>query len=1394
MAMNDNKVENDSQDELLGQLASEFSDRCMAGESPSIEEYAVRYPQIADVIRDLFPALLALQQDLEIDRVPSPLSGRSALGEFTIVREIGRGGMGIVCEAIQRSMHRAVALKILPFAAFADSRRLKRFQNEVRAVATLDHPHIVAIHSVGEEDGIHFYSMQLVRGASLSQVLDRLREALRTSSAGLNDRSIVEAVSSWTRTNSKRSGSDGAEQVAPTPIRSSSTVEADDRGENREQSSAELRPLDARRREGQRVQPSPESVPWTSNYCEYGYFRTVAQLAADVAGALEHAHQHGIVHRDIKPANLLISQQGKVRVTDFGVARISDDTTLSSTSELVGTLRYMAPEQALGKGAVDHRADIYSLGATLYEMLTLQPVFTTEDRLELLQQIAHQEPKRPRAIEPGIPVDLQTISLKALSKDPADRYTSAHEMRQDLHRFLEHRPILARPPGLLDHLVKGVWRHPWTSAVILLFLVSLTTFSLMMTRAARKAEQSLETTTQVLYASDMRTASQVLAAGEMYRALELLKRYEPQPGERDRRDFVWHYLNRRLDRNEKVISTRAWGPARWIESSPDGQSFATGHESGAVVLWQSHSWKVIAHLKEHRETVTRVMFLQDRRRLVSADESGLICVWDLEARRLLAKLQCPGERYDGLAVSPDGTTIVVGADRKILFWNGLDREPFRTIEVHLDRIMALEISADGKTLASVDRSNHLRIWSLPECELRQFENYDRGNSLFVTLAFLPDSRRLLIGSQRGDVTVYHLDEKKLGIWYPIHKSNVYSMKLSADGKSLLTASKDMTVKLTDVTDPEGPSMILQHSRRAYCAIFTEEDHVVSTSRDDTIRIWPRVSTSHEIHQLMDHHGASSLDARGDRFVASNFAGAGRYGSTRGHSLGVLPVVTHSPQVLWAHHPHRAIMLGSEMIDRMGVMRHKDRRSLDFDIDGDGDLDLVASLGSRGMLLVQKRLGEEWDVPRLSHDSYRSGWRHVNVPGASSDLPCVWFILTSGQFFVSRGGRLDMDITDLAYPVGMDAADLDQDGATDLVLATALDSTVSWYSHVDALRLNNRRVVTQSIQNVKDVLAFDVDEDNLLDVVVATPDGLYWCRHRADHEYEAPVRLGPVMSGEMASETLRVDTLDIHADGHAELVIASAAGIVIFTRQGEGAWNASQPVQDLRTADWLPPLPSHAVVWNVESQTIDHHFHLPLLSVRATALTRDDQFLATASAEKMVSIWRLATGEPHGTIPTLENGVSSLEWSRDGRTLFIATGDEVHVWDRLSRRMKQVLRVHENTVSDIAVSHDGSRLATISHDLTVRLWQMGDEKPGRMLLGHKEHPQAAAFSPDDRILATLERTGTVYLWHVETGQLMLTLDDFQVEDAHDVRFSDDRTLVVTGETSSIQSCIWHAHRD
>jgi serine/threonine protein kinase len=445
-------------DERLSELILQYMDAIEAGKRIDRKQFIAANSEFRMELEQYFAS-----RD-QVERVATPVRIAAALdegtlqrplgqlGEFRLLREIGRGGMGVVYEAEQLSLHRRVALKVLPFAAAIDAKHVQRFKNEALAAGMLNHAHIVPVYSVGNERGVHFYSMQLIEGQSLSALIAGLRQ----QTAGLpgSEREVdVFAKTSMDHPSEAEPPREAAPELVQTDAAAGSHRKTD------VQFQRQLTNQHARR--------------------DDRFFRTAARLMVQAADALQHAHESGIVHRDIKPANLLVDMSGQIHITDFGLAQIRSEVGLTRTGDTPGTLRYMSPEQAGGKRSiVDHRTDVYSLGATFYELLTLAPIFEGSNVQDLLSQVFDSEPRPLRNIDRSIPEELETIVLKTTNKSPADRYHTAGELAADLRRYLDNQPILAKRPSLVDRARKWALRHPIAVVASLLVLVLVSAMSI----------------------------------------------------------------------------------------------------------------------------------------------------------------------------------------------------------------------------------------------------------------------------------------------------------------------------------------------------------------------------------------------------------------------------------------------------------------------------------------------------------------------------------------------------------------------------------------------------------------------------------------------------------------------------------------------------------------------------------------------------------------------------------------------------------------------------------------------------------------------------------------------------------------------------------------------------
>jgi eukaryotic-like serine/threonine-protein kinase len=453
-------------------LAEEFLARYRGGERPPLSEYIHRYPEMADDIRELFPALVMMEvvgpafSDTPPARTTISEDGRTPhrLGDYRLLREIGRGGMGIVYEAEQEALGRHVALKVLPFQSASNPLYLLRFRRESRSAARLHHTNIVPVFDVGESDGTYYYAMQLIQGLGLDEVLAELRNP-KSGPGQSPDVAAATAVRPGLQSDLAIGLVTG---IFPANQPPDSTVFTGVESVPTDKSERAFEAESCSASSARKVQSS------LSRPTDFHYFHSVARIGVQVADALSYAHGQKVLHRDIKPANLLLDDHGTIWITDFGLAKAEGDN-LTRSGDVVGTLRYMAPERFAGNS--DARSDLYSLGLTLYELVTLQSPFGDSDRARLIQRVARENPRLPHKINPSVPRDLETIIVTAMAKEPRERYQSAELLAEDLRLFLADRPIRARRSSAWEYAWRWCRRNPINAglgaAVLLLLLVVL---------------------------------------------------------------------------------------------------------------------------------------------------------------------------------------------------------------------------------------------------------------------------------------------------------------------------------------------------------------------------------------------------------------------------------------------------------------------------------------------------------------------------------------------------------------------------------------------------------------------------------------------------------------------------------------------------------------------------------------------------------------------------------------------------------------------------------------------------------------------------------------------------------------------------------------------------------
>jgi len=854
-------------------LAEEFLERKRRGEKATPEEYAEKHPALADEILALFPALL-MMEDLggdSVERTGSVLTSGGAiggaaasrLGEFRLLREVGRGGMGVVYEAEQESLGRRVALKVLPSGAITDTKQLRRFEREARSAARLHHTNIVPVFGVGQHEGTHFYVMQFIQGQGLDAVLDELR-GLRDARTGK-----PEPAARTGRSHRQRSAADIALSLATG--RFMAGAGDGDVGPGTATlpwSASELAPGTSSVSDSDLSSSSGSSGITTFTESDRKFAQSVARIGVQVAEALAYAHGQGVLHRDIKPSNLLLDRDGNVWVADFGLAKATGGEDLTHTGDIVGTVRYMAPERFQGTG--DARSDIYALGLTLYELLALKPAFDEQDRARLIHQVTQEDPMRLRKLNRHVPPDLETIIHKAIAREPAQRYATAETMVGDLNRFLEGRPILARRVSPAEQAWRWCNRNPWLAGALGTAASALVAAAIISTIYGIEQGQAKERISGL--------------AGNLDRDRENLRteraKLREALAESNRRRAMLHYERGQADCEQGEIGTgmlyfvESWKAAlaagdgdaqrlarmslaAWRPQLPRLRRLTTPAihagelvcgADGKIVTWYSdqHTEHILDPLTGqpvgsplvHENLVGQSLFDPQGKTVVTRTEDGTIRLWDASSGKPLG----PSLRVEGAL-----STQTVGIDRRLIaagsdpstaqIYDLTTGRPVGPVFPHGAPVIAAIFGADETTVLTSGQDRRVRSWDAAS-----------GKSIGATIetdspGFLmqlsPDGKALLLISGDGKARLRDTTSGK-PIGEPLtHGRGVSFLAFSPDGQTVATAGYwDFTARLWDVATAKLLGLPLPHRDDVSSIAFSRDGKsILTTSADMTARVY-----------------------------------------------------------------------------------------------------------------------------------------------------------------------------------------------------------------------------------------------------------------------------------------------------------------------------------------------------------------------------------------------------------------------------------------------------------------------------------------------------------------------------------------------------------------------------
>lgn len=1255
-------------------------------------------------------------------------AGGRVIGDYELIREIGRGGMGLVFEARQRSLNKRVAVKILPFSGAIDRRAIKRFQNEAWAAAQLEHNNIVPVYQVGEERGVHYYVMQYVDGGDLSDLIAALRNATVTrrrakgpSTTQQELKSEVAGTERSGRASTRKSGWSKGETLASPLL------------------------LEKVARNGTTAIPK--------------FIDSFVDSAIQIAEALQFAHEMGIVHRDIKPSNLLLDSEGVIHIADFGLAQFGEDQGFTATGALVGTYAYMSPEQAMGKKrvGVDQRSDIFSLGATLYELLTLRRAFTGESRQDLLRKVTFENPVLPRKVDRNIPVALETILIKAMAKSPADRYQSADQMAEDFRLFRKHQPIKAQKPTLSQHLIQWARanRHLAASAAstLLIALVSSLIIAVVFWNSWSATALALDSETkekerveQLLRKSDgLRLARDAALQLDSDPSLALLLGIESakrHPG---------------ADANQMILAAKATGheirtlvaemKVGHVAFNRDGSRLVSsgtrenyGNEARGAILWDVASGDRLHEFKDSETTtaITSCVYSPDNARILTTssplsatdDVEGKLVgrsprLWEDVTYRALVTFKDAFlfETHPSL-FDPSGRKIVLPSlGHSATIYDCIGGEPLVRLQGHEQRVVFTAFSPNGQLVVTVSEDNTVRIWDSTNGQQKfVFDVWKQGNRppnrcQIESVRFRPDGRQLATGSKRNGVQLWDLTNGELidtdhvaGTQTMFWPNEMYLSVFSPFAPTL-------QVRLTSAAEPlreYRPKNLIR------TAVLSPNAKTIAIGRIDSNRVWLWGSS----HQT----ATTSLPGHRDTINHMCFS----------PNSEILATASNDKTIkLWhVNNGHQ----------RAVYANHINPRTADKVIDP---------------------AGKHVAFPML--DMVNTGFVH----SPQSDRPPV-----------EVAGRIWMPNHSSTRFV---ATDKDRLAVHDVQTGNIVRSTTNPFGRYTKADINlaGNRVIAFGTGDV--IMLWLLDEDRRLPIKIGatgindlkfTPDGQRFVSAGDD----GIARVWDANTGsELASlrHDGRVTKLEFTADSKQLATVTSQSRITLWDLGTYQSETVIEPSDVSITNVWFNASGEHlvsfdrdngteVVVWDADSAEALYRY--PLVGKCYVAMHPDQNEVLITSQQQGVAIWQY---ESNRRLPFTEQARAHGSYSPDGEQIYVcsdvpwqsptANNEPLEVlpnvlerWSTSDLKRLERIELAPGHGREFLISGDQQVLSFAVRRNGIAVHEISTGNTVARVFGHQDAVSEVLLTPDGTKLVTAGRDGQIGVWTVVGGQRLRTI--------------------------------------